>query len=231
MLPMRSRLVADDPRLSLLERAEIDSRFNRVVYFLDKAGNEAPGEEILNADGLYYRDAKSPFMVADQTAITGTSEALMWPSLFSLLPANYFGIAGKMLKITAYGKITTASSSQGNITLTVRYGTSTGGTSIGASTATALVASGTNIPWRLEAYVVCRAPSTTGASTASLFAMGKWETTTAIVASPSTIFIPGSAPAATTVDGTIAAGIVVGCTMGSASDSLTTQILAFEALN
>lgn len=212
------------------QRAKNDARFHSIIRFLEQS-EDAERELGLNkpiaADGIFYRDTRPPFMIADQTAITGTSEALAWPSAYSSLPANYFAQPGKGLKVLAMGKITTPASSQGNITVTVRYGTTTGGTSLGASTATALVASATNIPWRMEFYVWCRTIGSSG----SLFMMGKFETTTAVIASPSTIFFPASAPAAVTVDTTAAQGIVVGITMGSASDSLTTQMLDLESLN
>lgn len=214
----------------LSQRAETDERFRQIVQFLDRDKELRQGIGLnrpMAADGLFYRDSRPPFMIADQTAITGTTEALAWPATYSSLPANYFGQPGKAIKFTAYGKITTAGASQGNITITVRYGTTTGGTSLGASTATALVASATNIPWRIEFYVYCRAIGTSGA----LMMMGKWESTSAVIASPSTLFMPASAPAQTTVDTTTAQGIVVGITMGSASDTLATQVLDIESLN
>lgn len=220
----------DEVRELLERRAADDPRFRRVTVFLDRDERARAGLGLnrpMAADGLFYRDTRPPFMVADQTAITGASEALAWPAFYSSLPLNYFGQVAKSLRIIAYGKITTAASSQGNITVTPRYGTTTGGTSLLASTATALVASATNIPWRLELYVVCRAIGTSGA----LFSEGKFETTTAVIASPSTIFTPGSAPAQVTVDTTAAQGIVVGITLGSATDTLTTQILDVESLN
>jgi hypothetical protein len=214
-------------------RSATDERLLSVVTFLDRDVElrEQLGLNIPQAaDGLYYRDTRPPFMVADQTAITGTSEALMWPAAFSSLVANYM-VVGKMLKLTAAGKVTTAASSQGNITLTLRFGTTTSGTSLAASAATALAASKTNITWRLEAYVVCRGVGSSG----SLLGWGTfmYDGAGAVFSTTANnpLLFPASAPAATTVDTTAASGLVVGCTLGSASDSLTTQFLLVEALN
>jgi hypothetical protein len=214
-------------------RAATDQRFLSVVHFLER-GKQAERELGLNvpvaADGLFYRDMRSPFMVTDQTAITGTSEALMWPAAFSSLVANYF-IVGKKMKITARGKVTSAASTPGSLTLTARFGTTTSGTSLAASAATALAASKTNITWILELWATCRAVGSSG----SLIAEGRFMYDGAgalfSTAANNPLLFPASAAAAATVDTTVAAGLVVGCTLGSASDSLTVQELEVEALN
>lgn len=218
-----------EARSLLAERALADKRFHTVLDNLERAqqlDQELGLNQIRAADGNYYHDSRPPFYVVDMTAITGTTEALLWPAGFSLIPAGYFAV-GKMIRIFAYGRITTAGATPGNITLTTRYGTTTGGTSLGATTATALIASATNIPWRYEALIVCRAVGPTG----SLLIQGKWETTSAVIASPSTLFLPASAPAAVTVDTTVSSGIVVGATLGSASDTMQTHNLVVESLN
>jgi hypothetical protein len=233
--PVRTPVGAD-ARSVLLERMRLDGRFKRVVHFLDRAAEDVhlPGREpVTAADGLYYRDTRAPFMVADQTAITGTSEALLWPAYFTSLVASYFTV-GKMVRLTAWGKLTTAGASPGTVTFTVRYGTTTGGTSLGASAASPTFAvSQTNITWGLVVDVVCRA---TGSGTSgSLLAFGQWFTTPATFATTAGLVaglcIPASAPAAAGVDTTSAQGIIVDATLGSASDSMTCMYLAFEALN
>lgn len=233
ILPKR-HYVGTDPRSVLLERARRDERFLSVVQFLDReaemrAGNSLPPTA---ADGNFYVDSRTPFLVADQTPVTGTGEALLWPFHYTALPADYFW-AGKMVQITAMGKITTAASSPGNLTLTIRYGTTTGGTSLAASGATALGTSKTNITWQAEVWVACRA---TGAGTAgSLIAFGAFSYDGAgavfSTAANNPMMVPNSAPAAVGVDTTTAQGIILDATLGSASDSMTVQFLQFAALN
>lgn len=234
------RPVRFDPRTLLGRKSQEDPRFVRVVQFLERDSEEwnkaleagIPYAGPTNADGLYYQDTRQPFMIADQTAVTGTGEALLWPANYTSLVANYFTV-GKMVQINVAGKITTAASSPGNLTLTARYGTTTGGTSLAASAATALNTSKTNITWWSQLYVVCRA---TGSGTSgSLLAWGNFSYDGAgavfSTAANNPMGIPATAPAAVGVDTTSAQGIILDATLGSASDSMTVQYLTFAALN
>lgn len=188
------------------------------------------------ADGLYYRDTRA-ILIADATQVTGTSETVLWTQdkANTALPANYFGNIvgqpGKTVKLTVAGKITTAASSPGNFTLTLRYGTTTGGTSLAASAATALTTSKNNITWCAECYVTCRAIGSTG----SLLGWGRFFCDGAgnifSTAANMPLLFPASSPAGTSVDTTAAGGIVLTATLGSASDLMTAQWLTLEALN
>jgi len=55
------------------------------------------------------------YMIAAQSAVTGTSAALLWPAAFSFIPPGFLNV-GKKLKIEIWGKITTAASSPGTLT-------------------------------------------------------------------------------------------------------------------
>jgi hypothetical protein len=96
------------------------------------------------ADDLLYRDTIA-FNTGDCTGIAGTSEAILWTqaNVPTALPAGYWTPrhlprGGKLLKLTCAGKVTSAASSPGNLTLTLRYGVTTGGTSLAAGAANAL---------------------------------------------------------------------------------------------
>jgi len=228
----RRHYVGTDPRSVLLERARRDERFLSVVTFLDReaelrAGNELPPTA---ADGNYYVDSRAPFMIADQTAVTGTGEALLAPFHYSALPADYF-TPGKMVYLMMAGKITTAGSTPGNITLTLRYGTTTGGTQLAISAATALATSKTNISWMSESWIQCRSTGTSG----SVLAFGNFMYDGAggvfSTAANNPLMFPASANTAVTIDTTTSQGIILDTTLGSASDSMTVQFLQFAALN
>lgn len=107
------RLVVDDPRTLITERAMRDERFLGVVNLLDKANMEkflaANGDytPMSAADGIYYRDTRVPFMVADASSATITT-AVCSPAAttnFAFLPANYFNV-GKSIKHTQFAKMT-----------------------------------------------------------------------------------------------------------------------------
>src|SRR6185437_11484338 len=100
---------------------------------------------------------------------------------------------------TEFGVITTPASSQGNITITPRYGTSTSGTSLGASAATALVASVTNQPWNMEILLVVRSIGNAGANSNVVIA-GEFNTTTAVIAAATSNTVCFGSSASVAVD-------------------------------
>jgi hypothetical protein len=187
------------------------------------------------SDGIYYRDGKAPFNIADFSAITLLSTSLMlWPSGGSpaATPAGYWA-ANKKMKITLQGKMTTAAT-PGNLTVEIRFGTTdNGGTILQTSAATALAANKTNISFLLEAYITARA----GISSASgLYAWGEMRFDGAgglfTTASQMPLLIPASAAAAVNVDTTAASGINIQMKRsGSTAETVTVQDLLVEALN
>jgi hypothetical protein len=208
------RVLADVDELARLERLRSRARQRE----LDELG-------VPQASRQYFNEVVAPVMTADVTAITGTAEALMWPaSPWSPLAANVLQV-GQAFRVMAGGVMTTPGASPGTMTVTPRFGTSTSGTTLGASVASpTLIVSMTNVPWALIAQCVCRSIGASG----SLVMTGHIECQ-ALGAAPGGSLVFGGTVA--TVDTTAAAGIVFGATMGSASDSLTTRYVTLEALN
>jgi hypothetical protein len=236
------RNVYQDPRFAVAKRAAEDPRMMRSVLFMDKESEDyqrayndglTEGRGYTMADGLYYSDTRQPFMIAEQSQITGTGEALLWPAQFTSLVANYFTV-GKMVYYCAWGKTTTAGSTPGNLTATMRYGTTTGGTSIAASAATALTTSKSNINFITEGWVCCQA---TGSGTnGKLVANGRFMTDGAgnifSTAGNMPLLFPATSPGTSTgVDTTSAQGIILDFTLGAAGDLMTVGYLQFMALN
>ena len=176
-----------------------------------------------------YRAIFNPagLMYAAPAAVAGTTIALLWPMSASTAPQTTIPqnalYTGQILKVTAGGIMTTAASAQGNLTVTPIWGTTTAGTSLGASAATALTASLTNVPWFLEMFVYCRSISNV-ASSSTLVCSGN-------LACPTNVSVPFGGAAVTTCDTTTAQGLAVGVTLGSASDTMTTQFVLLESVN
>lgn len=168
--------------------------------------------------------------LSDQDAVTGTTEVAMWPT------AQYTGFganqlrAGQKWQLTAFGKITTASSSQGNITITPRFGTSTSGTALGASAATALAASASNVPWFMQYCFTVRSVGKAGANS-NVVGCGFFTSTVAAIAAATGNMVVFGSTGSVAVDLSVASGLFMGVTMGSASDSLTTFDVMLESLN
>lgn len=218
-----------DQNAALAEAYERTGHFKRHIQFMLDRDQEIDGA-IQNVGGNAWRDyvLGCEYMVAAPTAITGTSEALLWPAPYTFIPAGYLQV-GKILHLTAWGRMTTAGSTPGNLTLTARYGTTTGGTSLGASAASALVASQTNITWRAELDLWCYTPGTAG--TVQLFGIFHAGLTTSVLSGGTPIFIPASAPATTAIDTTTAQGLLLDATLGAAGDTMQTMGLMFESVN
>lgn len=181
------------------------------------------------AFGPFRQMVDGSICLADQTAITGTSETAMFPvAQYSGWAANQLR-AGQVWHLTTFGIITTPSSSQGNITITPRYGTSTGGVSMGASAATALAASAANVPWRLEYDFIVRQVGLAGTNSKAV-GSGRFLAAVGAIAAATGNITFGST-ASVSIDTSIASGLFIGVTMGSASDSMTTLGVMLESLN
>lgn len=180
--------------------------------------------------GTFRQMIDGAICLANQTAIAGTSETAMFPvTQYTGFVANQLR-AGQIWHLTAFGIITTPASGQGNITITPRYGTTTSGTSLGASAATALVASATNAVWRLEYDFIVRSVGNAGANS-NVVGSGFFLTSPAVIAASTGQPVLFGSTANVAVDTSIAAGLFIGVTMGSASDSMTTLGVMLEALN
>jgi hypothetical protein len=182
------------------------------------------------AFGPFRQMMDGAIALADQTAVTGTSETGLWPaSQYTAIAANTVR-AGQVWYCTAFGIATTAGSGQGNITLTPRWGTTTGGTSLTASAATALAASASNAPWKLEYMFVARQVGLAGTNS-KMVGNGVFSPAVAIIAASTGSQIVFGSTASVSVDLSIAAGLFMGITLGSASDSFTTLFVGLESIN
>lgn len=184
------------------------------------------------ADGLFYRDSRTPFLSADVAAVTlsTTDKALVPLANLPILGSNYFSFIGKAVCIKMFGRITTAAT-PGNGTFDIYWGSGVDatGTIIASSAAFALTLSQTNLSWELEFIVRCRAMGASG----SLFVTGMASFNVGVVAgSLQPILIPASAPAAVTADLT-AANVISPQFKRSGSTAETMQVhdFLFEALN
>ena len=183
-------------------------------------------------DGPFYVDSRTPFISADAGSVTlaATAKAVIPLANIPVLGANYFSFVGKAMRITLFGRMTTAAT-PGNGSWDIYWGTGAdaNGTVLASSAALALTASQSNMSWRLECIVRCRALGASG----SLLVTGEWRANVAVLATslqPS--LIPATAAAATTVDLT-AANVISPQFKRSGSTAETMQVhdVLYESLN
>lgn len=185
------------------------------------------------ADGQFYNDLREPFFVSDLSAVTlsTTAKALYTASAFPNLGGQYFARPGKRLRIKLFGKMTTGAT-PGNFTWAVYYGTGAdaNGVALASSTATALVANGTNLSWAAEFDIRCVSTGSTGTLYCtgwSLFNIGL------VLSTVAPILIPGSAAAVSSACDLTAANVisVQALRSGNTAETMTVQDLSVIALN
>lgn len=161
----------------------------------------------------------------DGTALTNstTATSILPAAARYVLPANLMAI-GLKFKVKASGRISTAASTPGTLTLDVRLGASTVIFNGGASGT--LATSATNLTWDLDIDLVCRS---IGASTsATILGTGKL-VTAALSASTPILLLPTSAPAVGTgFDSTASQTVDLFATWSAASASNTITLHQYE---
>jgi hypothetical protein len=196
-----------------------------IVHIID----ELP--EIAGGSRQYFAETLAPIMTADQASVTGTTEAALWPvSPWTGTVPNQLQ-PGQIYRLSVSGGITSAASAPGTVTLTPRWGTSTAGTALGASTASATLTTSKTSPYWMEMMAICRTIGTAGTLTINGDLAS--DPTTNGIGISGIAFGNNAAQgnAGTSIDTTTAQGFFMGITLGSASDSAWTRLVVVEALN
>jgi hypothetical protein len=172
------------------------------------------------ADG--YAKKLGPHSTVDVAAVTlaATNKAL-WPVANIPQMGKDYWYAGKEIEIEAKGRITTVLT-PGNLTLAFFYGTGAdaNGVSLAASAAQTLVASQTNIAWRVRATIRCITIGTAG----TLFCDGECFFGSAVIAVMD-FLLPATAPAPSgACDLTVASNVITLQALRSGSTAETMQV-------
>lgn len=228
--------IRNDPWYVICQRAMEDRRYERVRDGIMR-GNKTLSEGMgyFNMDGgpLFHDTRAQSVITAPATAITlASTDKLLHPGALTAVPTGYF-TAGKKLRLTIWGTMTTILT-PGNIGIELYVGSAdAGGTLVASSAAAALIASQSNIPILIVAYLKCNGGAVEGAKPVEGYA--RWETAVALVtaanqsaASP----IPIATPAAVNIDNTLSTmGFNVQIKRsGSTAETFTTRDITFESL-
>lgn len=161
---------------------------------------------------------------SDGATLSGTTTptSILPSHALYTLGAQQIDFPGRRFVARAFGRLSTAASSQGNLTIDLRLGS----VIIATSQAMALAASQTNITWRLEWELISRAVG----SAASFIHAGDIKS----AALSGLVLIPASAPAVgSTFDSTDAAKLNFYATFSSSSgsNSITCHGFSLESFN
>lgn len=180
------------------------------------------------ADGIYYRDMRQPFIIADTAgpAPTTTNKCL-WTGTFTQLPANYWTV-GKTCKLTCAVKLTAGTA--GNWTFGMGYGVHDAPAVIVASTASAKIASVGPFMTVLEGYATCR--STGSAGTISMWGYVVSSLSSMLSTVQPIVFPNAGGTVVSTVDTTVGTNELTFQILSSAGTDASTIVgLVLEALN
>jgi hypothetical protein len=111
----------------------------------------------------------------DGTALTNTTTptSILPAAARFTLPSNFFYVPGKMLRVTASGRISTVTTAPGNLTLDIRLGTVAAPIIVFTTPAMALnVTAQTNATWTAQYILTCRAIGS--GTSANLLGTGSW---------------------------------------------------------
>lgn len=162
--------------------------------------------------------------IANQSAIVATTETVLFPvAQYLPIPASD-ARAGKIYWFKMGGIWTSAAT--GTLTLTPRWGTTIGGVTLGASTATTVPVSASNVPWCIDGFIQMRTVNNGTATSSTAMCHGSFASSGLTAAGFSLAFGGTSG----TVDTTVAAGLWLGWTL-SVAGSVTPQSCLFGSFN
>lgn len=175
----------------------------------------------------YFADVITEPLGTVFPTITATSETVLIPTLMTPIPAGSMRV-GQLYELLVGGTVTTGAA--GTLTITPRFGTVIGGTSLGASAAQNYVPSITTAPFLLRAYLVCVASGQPGVNS-SVRCHGNFQAggAAATAASETAVYF-GTVGAAVAVDISIAQALWIGVTF-SVAPSVIPQWHVWRTLN
>ena len=174
----------------------------------------------------YFMDVNAEAPIANQTAVTATVETSLWV-VPQFTPINAYELRpGKIYRLCAGGIMSFAAT--GTLIITPRFGTTTGGVTMGANV-NAQTTPGTTTAnaWYMQFDMVCRTIGPSG-SNSSVIGTGFFTTGATGTAGTSVSFAFGGTSAA--VDYTTAAGLFIGWTL-SVAGTVTPQFIHWQSLN
>lgn len=179
----------------------------------------------------YFMDTLNDPPIANLTAVTATTETILWNvSNYSPINANDCR-PGKIYKLTAGGIWTNATT--GSLTITPRFGlTVAAGITMGANinAATVGTTATTSNGWILEFVCICRTVGAPGVNS-TVIGTGFWATSGAAVnGAASGTPVIGFGGTSASVDVSIATGIVIGWTL-TVAGTITPQYAFIQSLN
>lgn len=176
-----------------------------------------------------------PIVNQTEAVIATTEDKILWDPAGlapqTAIPANTL-YAGALLKVTAWGIMTTVVTGAQTVEFTPRFGTTVAGTSLGVSRAQPVVAEVlTNVQWMIEMFFHVRSVGSAGSATCGGTAAGRAFVGTAATTNSAPVNFGTAAAAATAINTTTASGLLVSAKATTATQKYTTLGVVMESLN
>lgn len=176
----------------------------------------------------YFDDLQNePLNIANAAVSFTTTELALFPNVAQIAIPAATVCPGKVWRLTAGGIWT--SPGAGTLIITPRWGTSTGGISLGASPAQTLSAAAAASQWFVIALLMCRTMGLSGANS-TFVAQGTFTGQGAIATAASTNNVCFGGTASAVCDPTLG-GFQLGFTFSTTGASMTPQIVCLQSLN
>lgn len=166
--------------------------------------------------------------VADAAAVTGTTETIIVPDY--PFPAGEFN-TGVIYRARLMGVCSNIVTTPGTLTYFIRLGTTTlSSTLVAQSAALGLdTTARTNFPWQLDFQIICQSPGSSGTA----LILGQADQSNVLASTAANLlpnFLPNSAPAAGTVNTTVANILSVSAKFSLTGNSITCKSYILECL-
>ena len=162
---------------------------------------------------------------------TATTSILPYQGRFTL-PAGFFDVIGKAIRIKAIGQLNSTSVAPGSITWSVAFGTVASPIFVFTSQAITMTTSAANLTYDLELNMVCRSVATTNATGAFMLTGGRL-LSAAASAGPVTLLPASSPTTGTGFDSTITnvVDLQIAYSVAAAQNTTICQLFSLESLN
>jgi hypothetical protein len=162
---------------------------------------------------------------------TSTTSILPYQARFTL-PAGFFDVVGKSIRIKALGQLSSTAAAPGTITWVVNFGTVASPIAVFTSQAVTMTTSAANLTYDLELNLTCRSVATTNATSATMVTAGRL--LTAAASAGTVTLLPATSPTTGTgFDSTVTntVDLQIAYSVAAAQNTTILQYFSLESLN
>jgi hypothetical protein len=176
----------------------------------------------------YFADVIADPPTANLTAVVATVETGLW-NVAQFTPIGGGDARDRKIYRVCAGGIWSTAAGAATLIITPRFGTTTGGITLGASGAQTVPVSLVNVPWSMEFTLVVRSVGAPGGNS-TIVGTGFFRTQGTLATAGSGMIVSFGGTVVTTADLSVAGGVFIGWTL-SVAGSCTPEYAFIQSLN